>query len=115
MTIKRRKTNGKPLLLATASVGLTITACIGKEVTSGNLMPPPMVELCIEVEPETAQVTVNTVTVADGECTTVYEGSITIEATAEGYLDYSEVVDVYEETTTHNIEMVSETSEDSGE
>jgi len=114
MKINRRKTKGTPLLIATAGVGLTVTACIGKGVTSGNLMAPPMVELCIEVEPETAEVQVDGIAVVDGDCSQVYEGIVTIEATADGYQDYSEDVEVYE-TTTHSIEMTPEVVEDSGE
>ena len=115
MNIYRRKTKGTPLLIATAGMGLTISACVGKTVTSGNLMPPPMMELCIEVEPETAEVTIDDMLVADGECTQIYTETAIVEATAEGYQDYSAEVPVVEGTTTHNIEMVPETTADSGE
>ena len=116
MSIKRRKTTGKPLMLATA--GLAVTACVGKEVTSGNLMPPQTIELCIEVEPENATVTVDggptPGTLADGECRDFYDGRVEIEATAEGYQDYSETIELYAPTLLE-IEMIPDTAEDSGE
>jgi flagellar basal body rod protein FlgC len=113
MSIKRRKTTGKPLLIATAGVGLTVTSCIGKEVVSGNLMPPPMVELCIDVTPDEAAVTVDGVVVADEQCTQVYEGMVQVDANAEGYVDYSENVEVYEDMT-HEFELTQAT-DDSGD
>ena len=107
MSVKRRKTKGKPLLLATAGVGLTVSACNGgmKPEVSGNLMPPPMVEteLCIDVTPDNALVIVQGVVVADEQCTNTY-GSVQIEATADGYEDYSEVIMV-DENMTHAFEM----------
>lgn len=117
MSIRRRKKIGQSLLIAGAGVSLNM-ACFEKVGNSGNLMPPPMVELCIEVEPETAAVTVNTISVPDGDCLEVYEGDTAIiEATAEGYQDHSEELSVTQDTT-HSIEMIPEentTVEDTGE
>ena len=108
MNIRKRKTKGKPLLVATASLGMAVSGCNGKvgPEVSGNLMPPPFLELCIEVEPETAAVTVEGENVPDGQCTQVYSSTVLVEATAEGYEEYSEEVSVEEGTNTHTIDMI---------
>lgn len=121
MTIKRRKKIGATLLVAGAGVTVSmVNACVG---TSGNLMAPPLVQLCIDVEPETATVTLSdsymyedtaytggtdSLAITNGECTHVDEySSVTISATADGYQDYSEEI-VVEGKTTHAIEMTVE-------
>ena len=72
---------------------------------SGNLMAPPLIDFCIDVEPETAEVTVNNEVVADGGCIDAYEGQVaSVEASAEGYQDYSEQVPITG-AMTHAIEM----------
>ena len=114
MSIQRRKRIGKPLLVATAGVGLTVSSCTGKE-GFGNLMPPPtedMVELCIDVTPDNADVTVQGVPVADEECIQTYQGTHIVEATSEGYEDYTDYVDVTNDMT-HTFEMTQST-DDSG-
>jgi hypothetical protein len=74
---------------------------------SGNLMAPPMEEVCIEVEPESATVTVNGMPVADGTCTTVLKyRSVSISAWAEGYEGYQADVQV-DTKITHVIQMVA--------
>ena len=82
-----------------------MTACdVLSPSVSGNLMPAPSLELCIEVEPEEAEVLVDTAPVADGACTYVYTEEVQITATAEGYEDYMETVPVPEDMT-HTITM----------
>ena len=105
MSIKRRRTIGASLLVAGAGISMTV-AC--GTTTSGNLMAPEMVQLCIEVEPETAAVTVNQASVADGECVDTYVGyTASIEATAEGYQDFTEEVEI-SASMTYTIEMIAE-------
>ena len=117
MKIIRRKKIGTALLTATTS-SLLITACdVIKPSVSGNLMPAPTFELCIEVEPETANVIVDSSEVLDGECRNVYAPSAQVTATAEGYQDYEQIIDISEDTT-HTITMIPESEEggnDSGE
>jgi|GEM_PF-5321062 len=115
MKIKRRKKIGTALLTATTS-SILITACdIVNPSVSGNLMPQPSFELCIEVEPENAAVLVESQPVADGTCTEVYYTLIQVQATAEGYQDYEETIQVTE-STTHSINMIPvDGEEDSGQ
>jgi hypothetical protein len=113
MSIKRRRTIGVSLLIAGTGISMTI-ACGDKDSgligsTSGNLMAPPLAELCIEVEPETASVTVNENAIADGACTEVYQDNpIYLKATAEGFQDYEEELTISEDTT-YSIEMEADT------
>ncbi|MFT4974250.1 MAG: hypothetical protein ACI8S6_000132 [Myxococcota bacterium] len=106
MKIRRRALTGTPLLVASAGAMLTIASCSG--ATSGNLVAPARVELCVTVDPDEAVVTVEGIELpADDRCTDIYEGPNTITATAEGFVDYSEQLEFYEDTT-HNIEMAGE-------
>ena len=118
--IKRRKPVGGSLLAAASVAGTTMVmaSCVsGKEVVSGNLMPPPNIniELCIEVSPEEAVVTVTDSwgerEIADGTCDSVPDGTVQITATAEGYDDYAVELEIYEDTT-HEIEMIPTAPED---
>ena len=109
MSIRRRRKIGTALLIAGTGISMTVA---GGCATSGNLMAPQsysplMVELCIEVEPETASVTVNQESVADGECIEAYGYTASIEATAEGYEDYIEEIEI-STSMTHTIEMIAE-------
>ena len=112
MPLKRRKKIGATLLVAGAGVTVSMTgACIG---VSGNLMSPPMVPFCIEVEPEDAEVYVEATVVANGECVEYYQGDhVTVTATADGYQDYEEEVVVSDDP--HVIEMVPEAQDTAGE
>ena len=115
--IKRRKSIGGSLLTAASVAGSTLvmSSCVGKEVVSGNLMPPPEIELCIEVTPEDAVVTVQhswgQADIPDGSCELVGDGQMDISATADGYQDYAETIEVYEDTT-HDIELVPLSDDD---
>ena len=117
MKIVRRKKIGAALLTATTS-SMFMTACdVLKPSVSGNLMPAPNFELCIEVEPEEAEVLVDTYPVPDGSCTSVYMEMVQITATADGYEDYEQTITVSEDIT-HTITMTPESEEggnDSGE
>ena len=95
MKVRQRRVTSTPLLLATSGLTITLMGCsvIEPEVT-GNLMPPPMVELCIEVEPKMAQVTVRGVPVSSGKCVEMFSTLVQVEATAEGYEPYKENLDV---------------------
>ncbi|MFT5679480.1 MAG: hypothetical protein ACI8RZ_000384 [Myxococcota bacterium] len=113
MKIRRRTLTGVPLLVASAGAMMTIIGC-GKgtsepfSVTSGNLVAPASVELCVTVDPDTAEVSINgQVMAADDRCTSTYEGSSTITAEAEGYADHSETVEAYADTE-HHVAMVAE-------
>ena len=99
MIIKRRKLSGKPLLLATAATAITISGCAAGEnsgpIASNPMAPPEYFEFCIEVDPKTAQVTLDGEPMVDGECKdSVIEGDHEIAATAEGYRDYSEQINL---------------------
>ena len=118
--IKRRKKIGNSLLTAASLAGTTLvmSSCVsGKEVVSGNLMPPPDIELCIDVSPEDATVMVNSgwqeVEVPNGSCEMFSPGGVQIEATAENYNDYSAELQLYEDTR-HEIDMVPNEDGDSG-
>ena len=123
MPIRQRKKIGNSLLVAGAGVTVSmVSSCIA---TSGNFMSPPVVQLCIDVEPETATVVLSDAymyedtaenggsyseTVADGACTYLNDYStVTINATAEGYEDYTEEIMV-DGSMTHTIEMVAESA-----
>jgi hypothetical protein len=67
-------------------------------MTSGNLVAPPMVELCVTVEPSTATVSVDGSPLDETLCRGVYEGSHDLTAEAKGYVPYSAVVEVYADT-----------------
>jgi len=109
----------------TASLGLSVSVvgCTGKTTTNdtsegesivldsgvtGNLMPPPMVEVCVDVTPDEATVWIDEEQTVDNGCVSTIEGSVDIRATAEGYVDHQETIEVYEDTI-HSIEMTSET------
>lgn len=101
MSIKRRALRGAPLLVASAGAVLAV-GCDGGSIgtTSGNLVAPPEVELCVNATPEEAAVQIDgqDLNVETG-CNSVWEGSHEITATAEGYDPYSETVEVYGDTT----------------
>lgn len=98
---KRRKLQGRPLLLATTTVVMVI-GCGGvienEYPPPGNLMPPPEVtgELCIDVEPADAKVTVygaHTIEWTERcDIVTAY-GNVSIKAEAPGYV--TETVNQY--------------------
>jgi len=113
---RRRRLSGRPLLLAGAGASMMIAGCADKSgeteyYVSGNLMPPPQVELCVTVAPPEAEATVTAngqeLPDADPSCATVYEGSISVTATAEGYAPHEEVLEVYADTT-HKITLSAE-------
>ena len=111
MAINKRKTIGMAILSATGAQ--LFVGCGEKAVTSGNLMAPEMVDLCIEVEPESAAVTVDGTSVDDGSCVSVYEyTTVSITAIAEGYDNYEEEL-LVETDTTHTITMTA-TNTDTG-
>ena len=77
---------------------------------TGNLMPPPEIELCVDVTPDNAVVNISGAvdgdgTMADGDCESIYENmTIAITATAEGYEDYEEE-QLFAEDSLHTIVM----------
>jgi hypothetical protein len=108
MTIRRRNLTGTPLLVATAGAAISLVGCDGiVSTSSGNLVAPPMVELCVNLDP------VEAVALVDGQdfeadgCLDVYEGSHFLQAEAEGYLPYAETIEVNGDTT-HDIVMTPE-------
>ena len=102
MAVRRRKT-GRSLLVAT--VGIAVSACgLDKKddnlelMVTGNLVPPPTVELCVDIEPADAHVTVDDRLLTDKHCQQVYR-SAQIAATSDGYQDYNETVSVEQSKT----------------
>lgn len=101
MSIKRRTLRGAPLLVASAGAAMAV-GCDGitTGTTSGNLVAPPPVELCVEVSPEEATVTLDGQAFdTEAGCQEVWEGSHTLAADAEGYAPYTETFDLWEDTT----------------
>lgn len=85
---RRRPITGKPLLVASAAAAVLAVGCgTGKGgMVTGNLMPPPAVELCVSVTPESATVTLNGEPFTDA-CVERDEGSpATIVVSAPGYI-----------------------------
>lgn len=79
-----------------------------EELVSGNLMPPPMVNVCIEVEPHTASVLVDGVKTTDGTCTQVdLSAVVVIEATADGYQKYEKQIQA-DQSDEYLIQMIPE-------
>jgi len=104
-----------PLLLAsaglTAVIGCTTEEAKDRRDVTGNLMAPPLVKLCIEVEPSTAQVLIRKKAVTDGQCIEVSSALVRVEAEAAGYEDYQADVDILnaEGAMTHVITMTPST------
>jgi hypothetical protein len=99
---RRRRLTGKGLLVASA--GAVFVSCGG--TTSGNLVAPPMHELCLETDPDSAIVTANAMDVAADGCTVLDEGDVSLTATADGFEPYEEVIRLLSPTT-HTIEMIA--------
>lgn len=100
--VHRRSLKGRALLVASAVV---VTGCSGGGAV-GNLVAPPMVELCVTVEPAEAEVAVDGAPLDADGCNTVYEGEHTVTATADGYAPYEEQVEVTGDTD-HDITMTA--------
>ena len=124
MKINRRRAVGQLLLGGVVAAGV-IGCTADKEDTlmgdtdfnivadsgvTGNLMPPPEIQLCVDVTPDNAVVNISgavdgNVTIADGDCEGIYENmTILITATAEGYEDHEEE-QLFTEDTLHTIVM----------
>ena len=98
---RRRSLTGRPLLVATIGVALTAASCNGPSAAvppPGNLMPPPMIqagELCVEVVPADAVITVDGKVVQPG-CVTLppdYESRpVAVHVSARGYVDQDQNV-----------------------
>jgi hypothetical protein len=103
---KRRRSFGKPIL--TVSAAAVLASCGG--AVSGNLVAPPMVELCVIATPTTATVSINGV---EAECLHVEPcTTVTVTAAAEGFQDYEDqVIDTCSPQTV-SIEMVEKPHDD---
>ena len=77
----------------------------GKKGT-GNALPPSTA-LCIDVEPQTALVTVGGKALPESGCVDVYQSMIKVEAKAEGYQEYSDNIQLLYSTNPikHAIQM----------
>lgn len=110
----RRRPSGTSLLRATSGVFVMSAGC----VITGNLVSPPMVQLCTTVEPAEATVLVNNGALDEDGCTSVCDGcSVSITATADGYQDYEETL-VVNGDSDHSIELeedVGDTDSDAGD
>lgn len=99
MTVRRRRLTATPLLVASAGAAMMVASCT--QTTSGNLIAPAEVELCVDVQPDEAMARVqfNQVPVAsDDDCAFVYEGTVEVRVDAEGYRPYVESHEVYRDT-----------------
>jgi hypothetical protein len=99
---RRRKLTTRSLLVASGSMVLACSGVTTKSDTgmvTGNLMPPPMIELCVVPTPAEAQIQIQGVDVDDKGCRNVYNGEIAISVTAEGHKPFSETVLVNVDTT----------------
>lgn len=100
---RRRLAVGRTLLAASSGMVMVYSGC--SAAVSGNLVAPPLVELCITAEPETAEVKLDVATLDEAGCAPVYQASVvSIVATAEGYEDYEESLSV-EADMTHAIAL----------
>jgi hypothetical protein len=104
LSLRRRALSGRPLLVGCAGA-IVLVSCGG--ATSGNLVAPPQVELCVTVEPPTAAVMVDEREVPESGCLSIYEGTHELTAEAEGYEPYAESIEVSDDTT-HDIVMTPE-------
>ena len=121
MKITRRKKVGKVLLTVSMGCSVSVLGCTDNKDTlagekpsvvvpdsgvTGNLMAPPVVDFCIDVTPDEAEVTIEEQAVTDGQCVDVYEGnSVEVRAQAEGYDDFEEIVRV-NESMVYPIELI---------
>jgi len=113
MKIRRRALTGAPLLIAGAGAAVAVSAC---ETTTGNLIAPPQVELCLEVEPEGLEFPVNvsgTRVNAPG-CEDVYVGEHLIQVDVEGY-EFYEALLVLDAPTEHTIALTPDDAGDTGD
>ncbi len=100
---KRRPLHGQPLLVASVGAAMAMTlGCSGGKTPEvevvGNLVAPPMVEgeVCIDVTPPEAAVTLDGQATTE-RCTTLESyGGVTVEASAPGYTTHTEVVQLSE-------------------
>jgi hypothetical protein len=90
----RRRLTGHSLLVASTTL---VLGCPTGAV-SGNLVAPPMFELCVTAEPSTAAVQIDGVDLEADGCSSVYEGDHQLTASAEGYATYDESVSVTQDT-----------------
>lgn len=99
---RRRTLTSTPLLVATGSLAMGCGFAIGPGgggSVVGNLVAPPGHELCVTVDPADAAVQIDGIDLEDDGCSSVYEGSHEVSASAEGYVTHTETVDVLEDTT----------------
>jgi hypothetical protein len=91
--VKRRALLGTSLLVGSA--GVVVVSCGGGGDTafvSGNLVAPPMFDVCVTVEPAEADVLINDSSLNDVGCAATYEGEAVVKATAEGFVPYEETL-----------------------
>ena len=108
MKIRRRPLQSAPLLSAVGATAAMIIGCMGEdpeeEFTTGNLVAPPPVSLCVEVTPADAAVTLNGLATPDDGCLEFEDGQrVTVQAAASGYADYSAEVTVAYDMGKHEI------------
>lgn len=109
----RRPFTGKPLLVTTAGIALSVVACSGGKSgpkddfgPTGNLVAPPTVQVCVTVEPAEAKVQVQGIALDSLNCIDIYGGSAQVIAEAEGYEKYDETVDVPGEGAQLTIKLI---------
>ena len=99
----RRPLTATPLLVASSALVLgcqdIVDKITDKGAVTGNLVAPPMYELCVDTEPADALVQIDGVDLEEDGCSSVYEGSHEVTADAAGYAAHTETVEVLEDTT----------------
>jgi hypothetical protein len=94
--------SGRSLLVASSAL---VAGCGGGSVV-GNLVAPPMYELCVTVVPAEAEVTIDQQPLEEDGCNTTWEGPHAVAATADGYVPYEAEVQLSADTT-HDITMTA--------
>ncbi len=110
----KRKRMGNALLVVTA--GATAISVAGCPFTTGNLVAPATVQLCLEVTPDEAVSTVGSWGDVEGDgCTAVYASSdIVVTTVAEGYETHNETLSITEDSTL-TIELTPSSDTDEAE
>lgn len=96
----RRRLIGRPLMLASAGMALGCTG-FGNNINddmgyvTGNLVAPPMVQLCVKATPDTATVEIDGQTLGETGCQDAWEGSSAlIRVSAEGFETHEQTIAV---------------------
>jgi hypothetical protein len=95
---------GRALLAGSTTM---VVGCFDGSTPVGNLVPPPMVELCVTPDPPSAVVEIDGVALEADGCNQVMIGGHSITATAPGYLPFQKTLSVGSDTQ-HSITLTPE-------